>query len=55
MIYNAAKESRTLPIPSGMWNIVVEQGQAGLEPLRTVNDGQVSVPAISLMVMYANN
>ncbi|WP_433707312.1 type I pullulanase [Paenibacillus illinoisensis] len=55
VIYNAAKESRTLPIPSGMWNIVVEQGQAGLEPLRTVSDGQVSVPAISLMVMYANN
>nr|WP_154896100.1 type I pullulanase [Paenibacillus xylanexedens] len=55
VIYNAAKESRILPIPSGMWNIVVEQGQAGLEPLRTINDGQVSVPAISLMVMYANN
>lgn len=55
VIYNAAKESRTLPIPSGMWNIVVEQGQAGLEPMRTVNDGEVSVPPISLMVMYANN
>ncbi|PAD31085.1 type I pullulanase [Paenibacillus sp. 7523-1] len=55
VIYNAAKESRILPIPSGMWNIVVEQGQAGLEPLRTVNDGEVSVPPISLIVMYANN
>lgn len=55
VIYNAAKESRILSIPRGMWNIVVEQGQAGLEPMRTVNDGEVSVPPISLMVMYANN
>ncbi|WP_315793496.1 type I pullulanase [Paenibacillus sp. BIC5C1] len=53
IIYNAYKETRTISIPSGAWNVVVEQGQAGNETLRTAKDGQVSVPAISMTVMYA--
>ncbi|WP_408892599.1 type I pullulanase [Paenibacillus taichungensis] len=53
IIYNAYNETRTISIPSGAWNVVVEQGQAGNETLRTAKDGQVSVPAISMTVMYA--
>jgi type I pullulanase len=53
IIYNASKETRTTSIPSGTWNVVVEQGQAGNETLRTAKDGQVSVPAISMTVMYS--
>ncbi|MGF9698451.1 type I pullulanase [Paenibacillus sp. MABNR03] len=53
VIYNAANESRTIPIPSGVWNVVAEQGHAGLDTLRTIKDGEVSVPAVSLMVIYS--
>ncbi|MGP3784019.1 hypothetical protein [Paenibacillus sp. 1A_MP2] len=54
IIYNASKETRTTSVPSGIWNVVVEQGRVGTDVLRTVKDGQVSVPAISMMVMYSN-
>ncbi|WP_433921788.1 type I pullulanase [Paenibacillus taichungensis] len=53
IIYNASKETRTISVSSGTWNVVVEQGQAGIETLRTAKDGQVSVPAISMTVMYS--
>lgn len=53
VIYNVSKETRTISVPSGTWNVVVEQGQAGTETLRTAKDGQVSVPAISMTVMYS--
>ncbi|SLK20566.1 MULTISPECIES: type I pullulanase [unclassified Paenibacillus] len=53
VIYNASKETRTTSVPSGTWNVVVEQGQAGTETLRTAKDGQVSIPAISMTVMYS--
>ncbi|MDN4604708.1 type I pullulanase [Paenibacillus sp. F6_3S_P_1C] len=54
IIYNASNVTRTTSVPSGIWNVVVEQGQAGTDVLRTVKDSQVSVPAISIMVMYSN-
>lgn len=53
VIYNASKETRTTSVPSGTWNVVAEQGQAGTETLRTAKDGQVSIPAISMTVMYS--
>lgn len=53
IIYNASKETRTISVSSNTWNVVVEQGQAGIETLRTAKDGQVSVPAISMTVMYS--
>ncbi|MDR9747577.1 type I pullulanase [Paenibacillus taichungensis] len=53
VIYNASKETRTICVSSGTWNVVVEQGQAGTETLRTTKEGQVSVPAISMTVMYS--
>ncbi|WP_440111805.1 type I pullulanase [Paenibacillus sp. QZ-Y1] len=54
VIYNAAKETRTIPVPSDTWHVVVEQGQAGTQTLRTVKEGQISVSAISMTVMYSN-
>ncbi|WP_340014120.1 type I pullulanase [Paenibacillus sp. FSL K6-1318] len=53
VIYNAAKETRTVSVPTGTWNVVVEKGQAGIEVIRTVQDGQVTVNALSITVMYS--
>lgn len=36
VIYNATKESRRISIPSGAWGVVVEDGQAGVNTLRTI-------------------
>lgn len=38
VIYNATKESRRISIPSGTWRVVVEEGQAGVNTLRTIHD-----------------
>gem|GEM_PF-7090453 len=40
--------------PSGIWNVVVDQGQAGTQTLRTVKGGEVRVPGISMTVMYSS-
>ncbi|GAS83499.1 type I pullulanase [Paenibacillus amylolyticus] len=55
VIYNAAKEPRTVSVPTGTWNLVVEKGQAGIEVIRTVQDGQVTVNALSITVMYSKS
>ncbi|WP_338540429.1 type I pullulanase [Paenibacillus tundrae] len=52
--YNAAKESRALSIPSAQWHVVVEQGRAGTDIIRTVVGGELSIPAISMTVMYCS-
>ncbi|KAA8786677.1 type I pullulanase [Paenibacillus amylolyticus] len=36
VIYNATKESHRISIPSGTWGVVVEDGQAGVNTLRTI-------------------
>jgi type I pullulanase len=36
VIYNATKESQAVSIPSGTWEVVVEDGQAGVDSLRTI-------------------
>lgn len=55
VIYNAAKENRDISVPTGTWNVIVEKGQAGIDTIRTIQDGQVHVNAISLTVMYSNS
>ncbi|MCG7376311.1 type I pullulanase [Paenibacillus sp. ACRSA] len=52
--YNAAKESRALSIPSAQWHVVVEQGRVGTDTIRTVVGGELSIPAISMTVMYCS-
>ncbi|WP_145046894.1 type I pullulanase [Paenibacillus xylanexedens] len=52
--YNAAKESRTFSIPSAQWHVVVEQGRAGTDIIRTVVGEELSIPAISMTVMYCS-
>lgn len=52
--YNAAKQTRTLSIPSAEWHVVVEQGRAGTDTIRTVVGGELSIPAISMTVMYCS-
>ncbi|MGC5774217.1 type I pullulanase [Paenibacillus pabuli] len=54
IIYNATKEAVTISVSSGgAWNVVVEQGKAGTQTLRTINDSQISVPPLSMTVMYS--
>lgn len=36
VIYNATKKSHKISIPSGTWRVVVEDGQAGVNTLRTI-------------------
>lgn len=52
--YNATKQTRTLSIPSAEWHVVVEQGQAGTDIIRTIVGGDLSIPAISMTVMYCS-
>ncbi|WP_340399184.1 type I pullulanase [Paenibacillus sp. FSL H8-0079] len=55
VIYNAAKETRTVSVPTGTWNVVVEEGKADVDAIRIVQDGQVTVNALSITVMYSNS
>ncbi|WFR64942.1 DUF3372 domain-containing protein [Paenibacillus amylolyticus] len=55
VIYNAAKENRDISVPTGTWNVIVENGQAGVDPIRIVHDGQVHVSALSITVMYSKS
>ncbi|WP_434749815.1 type I pullulanase [Paenibacillus amylolyticus] len=36
VIYNASRESHVVSIPSGTWEVVVEDGRAGVNSLRTI-------------------
>lgn len=54
VIYNAAKENRDIAVPTGTWNVIVEKGQAGVDTIRSVQDGEVNVNALSITVMYSN-
>lgn len=50
IIYNANRESITIDLPEGDWNIYVDAERAGVEVLGTAN-GNVSVEGISAMVL----
>ncbi|MGQ8872509.1 type I pullulanase [Paenibacillus sp. TSA_86.1] len=70
VIYNASRESHVVSIPSGTWEVVVEDGRAGVNSLRTIegientqnsknnrdsNKTQVEVKMLSMTVLYSRS
>ncbi|PZT55776.1 type I pullulanase [Paenibacillus silvae] len=62
VIYNAAMRTRLFPIPSGVWNVAVEDGRVDAHSFRTVQDRQnghyrenrkIEVKGISMTVLYS--
>ncbi|MBR2564112.1 MAG: type I pullulanase [Paenibacillus sp.] len=53
VIYNASIETRTVSISPGIWNVVTEKGQSGIDSLRTIDGHQVQVQGISMTVLYS--
>lgn len=51
VIFNANKDAVDVTVPSGTWNVCIDDKQAGTETLRTVDTHTVSVPGISAMVL----
>lgn len=54
VVFNANKAAADITLPEGIWNVCVDDKQAGTETLRTINDAKVSVPGISAMVLTQN-
>ncbi|MBB6022024.1 type I pullulanase [Paenibacillus sp. JGP012] len=61
VIYNAAMRTRSIPIPSGVWNVAVEDGRVDVHSLRTVQDrqnghygenGEIKVKGLSMTILY---
>ena len=54
VIYNADTTDRTIALPavSDTWHVVVDDTRAGTEVIRTVSGGSVTVPRLSMMVLY---
>jgi pullulanase len=53
VIYNANNSDQTVTLPSGSeWNIVVNDKSAGIKKLGSPVAGSVSVPKLSVMVLY---
>ncbi|WP_229729670.1 type I pullulanase [Paenibacillus silvae] len=62
VIYNAAMRARLIPIPSGVWNVAVEDGRVDAHSLRTVQDrqngyygenGKIKVKGLSMTILYS--
>ncbi|MBU5355554.1 type I pullulanase [Paenibacillus barcinonensis] len=62
VIYNAAMRARLIPIPSGVWNVAVEDGRVDAHSLRTVQDrqkghygenGKIKVGGLSMTILYS--
>ena len=52
--YNANEKAHKLDLPEAeSWNVVVNDKKAGTEILETVKDSHVSVPKLSIMVLYS--
>jgi pullulanase len=54
VIYNAneGEAEVTLPEDSDTWNVVVDETMAGADVIRTITGNTVTVPPISMMVLY---
>ena len=52
IIFNPRKESTTVTLPDGKWDVYVDSVNAGTTMLRTV-EGSVTVDAISAMILVA--
>ncbi|WP_426333265.1 type I pullulanase [Paenibacillus silvae] len=62
VIYNAAMRTRSIPIPSGVWNVAVEDGRVYAHSLRAVQDRQnghygesekIEVKGLSMTILYS--
>ena len=51
VIFNANDTEAKVTLPEGEWNIYVQGDKAGTEVLGSISDGNVSVGAISAMVL----
>lgn len=51
VIYNANKEAKTVKVPEGEWKVCIKDGKAGTEAIETFTGSEVSVDAISCLVM----
>ena len=45
VIYNASAHAASLTVPEGSWQVLVDERQAGVKPLRRLAGGEISVPA----------
>ncbi|GAA0368653.1 type I pullulanase [Bacillus horti] len=54
VIYNGNNTASTASLPaiSSDWNVVVNDHRAGVETIETITGNEVSVPALSMMVLY---
>jgi hypothetical protein len=51
IILNANRETKTLRLPEGIWNVYVKGKLAGTEVLERITEGIVTVEPISAMVL----
>ncbi len=52
--YNANEKAHKLDLPEAeSWNVVVNDKKAGTEIIETIKDSHVSVPKLSMMVLYS--
>lgn len=51
LIFNPNRSEAKVSVPTGMWKVLVEKEQAGIETLRMVEGGNLSVAPISAMVL----
>lgn len=53
VIHNAARENKNIPLPEkGLWNVVVDGSNAGVETLEQVTGESVEVEALTTKVLY---
>lgn len=52
VIYNGNTIAKNLSIANNSWKVVVNDQKAGTEVLDVINDGNVSIEALSVMVLY---
>lgn len=51
VIFNANEDETTVDLPSGTWNVYINDEKAGTEVIETIKDGSVTVAPISAMVL----
>lgn len=51
VIFNANTESTTVTLPEGKWNVYINGEKAGTEVLEKITNGEVTVDAVSAMVL----
>lgn len=52
VIYNSNRETVSVSIPEGSWNVVTDKYKADTEVIRTINGNFAEVLSVSIMVLY---